>query len=81
VVEKPDPRIFAIALERLGVAPDRAIHVGDIVGLDVRGARRAGVEPVLMDPLGCYPGSVDCPRIQRLADLLDLVPARAEPAP
>ena len=80
-VEKPDPRIFAIALERLGVAPDRAIHVGDIVGVDVRGARRAGVEPVLMDPLGCYPGSVDCPRIQRLADLLDLVPARAEPAP
>ncbi|PYQ49178.1 MAG: hypothetical protein DMF78_19040 [Acidobacteria bacterium] len=80
-VEKPDPRIFASALERLGVAPDRAIHVGDIVGLDVRGARRAGVEPVLMDPLGCYPGSVECPRIQRLADLLDLVPARAQPAP
>jgi len=76
-VEKPDPRIFTIALERLGVDPERAIHVGDIVGIDVRGARRAGVEPVLMDPLGCYPGSVDCPRISRLADLLDLVPRRA----
>jgi len=39
------PRIFAIALERLRVAPERAIHVGDIVGFDVRGARRAASRP------------------------------------
>ena len=84
VVSNADGRVEA-DLERAGLCPHLATvvdsHVGDIVGLDVRGARRAGVEPVLMDPLGCYPGSVDCPRIQRLADLLDLVPARAEPAP
>jgi HAD superfamily hydrolase (TIGR01509 family) len=28
-VGKPDPGIFAFALERLGVAPERALHIGD----------------------------------------------------
>ena len=27
--EKPDPRVFAEALARLGVHPDRAMHIGD----------------------------------------------------
>ncbi|UFS97463.1 HAD family hydrolase [Nocardia huaxiensis] len=31
---KPDPRIFRSALERLGVAPDRALMVGDSVEAD-----------------------------------------------
>lgn len=45
-VAKPDPAIFAIALERLGVA--RALHVGDSVEHDVAGARAAGLEAVLV---------------------------------
>lgn len=49
-VAKPDPRIFRIALERVGVAPERAMHVGDIVGADVVGARSAGVRPIHFDP-------------------------------
>lgn len=49
-VAKPDPRIFHLALEQLGVAPERAVHVGDIVGADVNGARRAGVHPAHFDP-------------------------------
>jgi putative hydrolase of the HAD superfamily len=39
---KPDPRIFELALERLGVAPERALHVGD-AGADELGARAAGM--------------------------------------
>jgi HAD superfamily hydrolase (TIGR01493 family) len=39
---KPDPRIFALALERLGVPPDRALHVGDR-DADAEGARRIGM--------------------------------------
>lgn len=39
---KPDPAIFALALERLGVEPDRTLHVGDGVS-DERGAHAAGV--------------------------------------
>lgn len=58
-VEKPDPRIFEIALERAGVAPSEALHVGDLYPVDVVGARRAGLVPVLVDPL-CRYGDRDC---------------------
>jgi len=53
-VAKPDPRIFQIALERLGVAPGRSLYVGDIRSVDERGARAAGMHFVLIDPYGDY---------------------------
>ena len=53
-VEKPDPAIFALALDRAGVAAAEAMHVGDLFAVDVVGARRARIEPVLLDPLGRY---------------------------
>jgi len=46
---KPDPAIFARALELAGgVAPGDAIHAGDDVEADVEGARAAGIAPVLV---------------------------------
>jgi putative hydrolase of the HAD superfamily len=39
---KPDPAIFRLALDQLGVAPDRALHVGDEPA-DEEGARAAGM--------------------------------------
>ncbi len=48
-VAKPDPRIFQIALERLGVAPDEARFAGDIYSIDVLGAHAAGIEAALID--------------------------------
>jgi putative hydrolase of the HAD superfamily len=58
--EKPHPRIFQIALERLAVPPGRALYVGDIVAVDVRGARAAGMHVVLIDPYRSYaPRGVD----------------------
>ena len=57
-VAKPDPAIFRIALEATGVAPERALHIGDTVGADVDGALAAGVRPVHLDPYGfCRNGS------------------------
>ena len=41
-VEKPDPEIFRIALERLETPAERALHVGDAAA-DEEGARRAGM--------------------------------------
>jgi HAD superfamily hydrolase (TIGR01509 family) len=67
-VEKPDPRIFRLALERLGVAPGSALHVGDFYSVDVVGARAAGVRPVLVDEAWLYPDA-DCPRVDSLAAL------------
>ena len=39
---KPDPRIFALALGRLGVTPERALHIGD-GAVDEEGAEAAGM--------------------------------------
>jgi putative hydrolase of the HAD superfamily len=71
-VEKPDPRIFQLALDACGIAPHEALFVGDIYEIDVRGARNAGIEAVLIDPLALY-GDVDCRRITHLGELLALV--------
>jgi putative hydrolase of the HAD superfamily len=71
---KPDPGIFAFALDALGVAPDRVVHVGDTACADVDGALAAGVTPLHLDPHG------DCPypeghheHVQSLADVVKLV--------
>jgi len=45
---KPAPEIFEEALRLAGRAADEAIHVGDSLEEDVAGARRAGIEPVLL---------------------------------
>lgn len=59
-VEKPDPRIFHIALERARLRPHEAAYVGDLYSIDVAGARAAGLHPILMDPGACW-GTRDCP--------------------
>jgi HAD superfamily hydrolase (TIGR01549 family) len=56
---KPEPGIFAVALERIGSAAHEAVYVGDNYYADVVGARRAGLQPVLYDPDGIYP-EADC---------------------
>jgi putative hydrolase of the HAD superfamily len=58
-VEKPDPRLFRIGLERAGVRADEAAYVGDLYSVDVLGARAAGIEAVLLDPGRCW-GARDC---------------------
>ncbi len=40
--EKPDPKIFHHACQRLAIAPARALHIGDSQRADVEGARAAG---------------------------------------
>lgn len=68
-VEKPDPRLFEIALERSSADAATTIHVGDLYQVDVVGARAAGIRGVLLDENGLYDG-VDCPRVRSLAELV-----------
>jgi putative hydrolase of the HAD superfamily len=49
---KPDPAIFARALELAGVEAAAALHAGDSVEADVLGARGAGIAAVLVDRRG-----------------------------
>jgi len=71
-VEKPDPRIFHVALEQARTRAEQAIFVGDIYSIDVLGAQRAGLRPLLIDVLDCYK-SVQCEKIRHLGELLTLV--------
>ena len=70
---KPHPPIFLEALRRAGAEPREAIHVGDQYETDVKGALGVGIRPVFLDRdrLSKAPG--DYPRIEGLAELVDLV--------
>jgi HAD superfamily hydrolase (TIGR01509 family) len=68
-IEKPDPRFFHLALERVGASADTTVHVGDLFHVDVVGARAAGIEAVLLDVAGLYP-EADCTRVRSLSELV-----------
>jgi FMN phosphatase YigB (HAD superfamily) len=71
-VMKPDPRIFQAAIDLLGLEPDQVWYVGDMPAIDVVGARRAGIRPYLMDPLGLHLDA-GYERISSLAALAELI--------
>ena len=70
--EKPDPRIFLTALERMGLSPVEALYVGDIYEVDVVGARRAGMDVILLDPLGTHRGR-DVRVAASLAEVVEMI--------
>jgi putative hydrolase of the HAD superfamily len=73
---KSEGRMFRIAAQ--AAAEERLVgwHVGDSYGDDVEGARAAGLRPVLVDRQGAH-RNVDCPRIEDLRALPDII---ADPA-
>lgn len=74
-MEKPDPGIFRLALDRAGVAAAEAVHVGDLYSVDVLGARGAGLDAVLVDPGGYWEGR-DCLTARDVLAAVELVLAR-----
>lgn len=80
-VAKPDPRIFALALERLRVAPSQALFVGDSPEHDLRGAAAAGVDVVWLNRHGGeLPAGLPAP-LATIARLDELLPLLQEPHP
>jgi putative hydrolase of the HAD superfamily len=78
--QKPHPAIFEHALDLLGVAAADAVHVGDDPTADILGARRAGIDGVLIDrrgridtPIGAGAPVDGIPVIVDLGGLLDLL--------
>ena len=67
-VEKPDVRIFELALAQMNARAAEAVYVGDVFRVDVLGARAAGMRGVLIDPHGFHEDKV-CDRIAALAGL------------
>lgn len=77
-VAKPDPAIFEHACNVLGVGAHEAMHVGDNLVADARGARDAGLLGVWLDRRGAHRGAhrdleLGVTVVSGLAQLADLV--------
>jgi 2-haloalkanoic acid dehalogenase type II len=74
---KPDPAIFAAALERAGCQAQEALFVGDTIAQDIAGANRAGMRSVLLWHRDDRDPPITDPRphhvIRRIPEVLDLV--------
>jgi putative hydrolase of the HAD superfamily len=65
---KPEREIFAKAVRDAGVAPSRALYIGDKLAVDVKGASGAGMNAVLIDRESVFPDA-PCVRITSLSAL------------
>ena len=67
-VEKPDPSIFRLALERSGLPAEQVVYVGDIPAFDIEPSAALGMFPVLIDRRDRHPDHAGA----RVTDLRDL---------
>jgi putative hydrolase of the HAD superfamily len=68
---KPQPEIFQYALEKAGVKPADAVYVGDQYQVDMVGAKKAGMQGILLDRDNYYQEKRDCPKIKCLDELIN----------
>jgi putative hydrolase of the HAD superfamily len=71
-LRKPDPRIYLLCCEQLGVVPGDAIFVGDGANDELAGAERVGMTSVLLEGSPEEPEEWDGRRIRALPELLEL---------
>lgn len=69
---KPEPAIFEHGLKRAGVNADEAMYVGDNYFADIVGAHRAGLTPVLYDPISLFP-EAECAVIKSYDEFHELL--------
>jgi putative hydrolase of the HAD superfamily len=69
-VEKPDPAIFRLALDRVGVPAAEVVYVGDVPDFDYEPAAALGMFPVLIDRRARHPDFAGA----RVTDLRELAP-------
>jgi putative hydrolase of the HAD superfamily len=81
-LQKPDPQIFLLAMQRLGVEPPECLYVGDGDSNEITAAANVGMYPVLIRADGEDSDGVrstpeidkwPCPRISSLKEVLDLL--------
>jgi len=77
-ISKPDPRIYLHCCELLGVEPDEAVFVGDGANDELEGARRVGMDAILIhrvgrDPLWPEVAEWDGPRVTSIPEVLEVL--------
>jgi putative hydrolase of the HAD superfamily len=77
-LRKPDPRIYRLACDELGVDPGEAMFVGDGANDELAGAERVGMQAVLIHRLGEEPPwdevrDWEGPRITAIPQVLPLL--------
>lgn len=70
-VHKPDPALFRRLAERLCVAPENCVFVGDHPVNDIQGALEAGMQAIYLNTRGLDEHPKGVPEVARLADILD----------
>lgn len=71
--EKPHAPIFQAALQRLGVTPGEAVHVGDQYASDIAGALGVGMRAVLIDRYGTAEPVEGVATVGSLAEVVGLL--------
>ncbi len=71
-MEKPNPRIFDMAISDLNLSRSRTLFIGDLFYLDVLGANKSGIPAVHIDHCDLYKGWPGV-RINNVAELPDLL--------
>lgn len=71
-VEKPDPKIFETALERMQVSAESSAYVGDHPEIDISGSEAVGMRGILVDRKGRHPDHAG-PRIEDLTGLKEVL--------
>jgi putative hydrolase of the HAD superfamily len=72
-LHKPMPEIFLLALEHIGAKPENAMHIGDHVYADAKGAAGVGITPVLLDRHGAH-ADYEGLRVTSLSEVGALLP-------
>lgn len=72
-LEKPDPRIFQLSCEHLGVTPEEAVFIGDYYPNDIAGAISAKIMPIWICGDQDEHKEYDGIRVTRLKDILEVL--------
>lgn len=74
-ISKPDPRIFILVSERLGLEPTACVYVGDGGSDELTGAAEVGMHPIRVetDQFRIDPETAEWPAIKTLSELPNLI--------